>query len=76
MSEQRFIELETKLAHQEALLEELHEVLYKQQARIDQLTSSMKVLIQRNDDEEETKVKGAQPKAATLLEIVRNVFMN
>jgi len=59
MSEQRFIDLETKLAHQEALLEELHEVLYKQQARIDQLTSSMKVLIQRNDEEDETKVKGA-----------------
>lgn len=59
MSEQRFVNIETKLAHQEALLEELHEVLYKQQASIDQLTSSLRALVKKDDDENETKAKGS-----------------
>ena len=35
--EQKFIDLESKLAHQEFQLEELSQVLYTQQRQIDQL---------------------------------------
>ena len=37
MSEERFIDLETRLAHQDQLLHELDEVVTAQQARIMQL---------------------------------------
>ncbi len=50
MSEQRFVDLETKISHQEALLEELHQVLYKQQATIDQLEMALKALVKRSED--------------------------
>jgi SlyX protein len=37
MTETRFIDIETKIAHQELQLEELSQVLYQQQKTIDQL---------------------------------------
>jgi SlyX protein len=45
--EKRFIDLEIKMAHQEVKLEELHEVLYKQQETIDLLEKKIQALIQR-----------------------------
>lgn len=47
MSEDRFIEIETKLAHQEQLVIELNEVITEQQARIMQLEQLSKSLIDR-----------------------------
>lgn len=46
-SEQRFIDLETKIAHQEYLLEELNQVLYQQQKTIDALETTLKTLSKR-----------------------------
>lgn len=47
MSEDRFIDIETKLAHQEQLVSELNDVLTEQQARIMQLEQLSKSLIDR-----------------------------
>lgn len=47
MSEQRFIDIETKIAHQEFLLEELNQVLYQQQKTIDALETTLKTLTKR-----------------------------
>lgn len=47
MSEERFIDLETRLAHQDQLLNQLNEVVTEQQAKIMQLEALCKSLIQR-----------------------------
>jgi SlyX protein len=47
MSEDRFIDLETRLAHQDQLLNELNDVVTAQQAKIMQLEELCKALIQR-----------------------------
>ncbi len=47
MSEERFIDLETRLAYQDQLLSELNDVVTAQQARIMQLEDLCKVLAQR-----------------------------
>jgi SlyX protein len=45
--ENRFITIETKLAHQEFLLEELNQVVYRQQLQIDQLEKKIASVIKR-----------------------------
>lgn len=47
MSEQRFIEIETKISHQEALLEDLNQVICKQQETINLLEKKIAALIER-----------------------------
>ena len=47
MSEERFIDLETRLAHQDHLLHELDEVVTAQQARIMRLEDLCRSLIDR-----------------------------
>lgn len=47
MSEDRLIDIESKLAHQEQLLNELNEVLTEQQGRIMQLEQLSTSLIER-----------------------------
>ncbi|MGI9270996.1 MAG: SlyX family protein [Woeseiaceae bacterium] len=47
MSEDRLIDIESKLAHQEQLLSELNEVVTEQQARIMQLEQMNTSLIER-----------------------------
>jgi SlyX protein len=47
MSEERFIELETRLAHQDQLLNELNDVVTGQQAKIMQLDELCKSLVAR-----------------------------
>ena len=42
MNEQRLIEIETKLAHQEVLITELNHVIAQQQSAISQLQSALK----------------------------------
>lgn len=50
MTEQRLIDLETKIAHQEHLLEELNEVIYQQQKTIDKLEATISSLAKRYQD--------------------------
>jgi len=47
MSEDRFIDLESRLAHQDQLLNELNDVVTGQQAKIMQLEELCQALIQR-----------------------------
>jgi SlyX protein len=47
MSEERFIDLETRLAYQDQLLSELNDVVTAQQAKIMQLEELCKALVQR-----------------------------
>ncbi len=47
MSEDRFIDLESRLAHQDQLLNELNEVMTQQQAKIMQLETLCNSLISR-----------------------------
>jgi len=47
MSEDRFIDLESRLAHQDQLLDELNEVVTQQQAKIMQLETLCNSLISR-----------------------------
>ncbi len=47
MSEERFIDLESKLAHQDQMLHELNDVVTEQQGKIMQLEELCKALIQR-----------------------------
>ena len=47
MSDERLVDIETKLAHQEALLLELNEVITDQQSRIMQLEERYRVLVER-----------------------------
>ncbi|MBT8067119.1 MAG: SlyX family protein [Gammaproteobacteria bacterium] len=47
MSEERFIDLESRLAHQDQLLGELNDVVTSQQAKLMELESLCKSLIER-----------------------------
>jgi SlyX protein len=47
MSEERFIDLESRLAHQDQLLNDLNDVVTQQQTKIMQLEELCKALIQR-----------------------------
>ncbi len=47
MSEKRFIDLESRLAHQDQLLHELNEVVTGQQARIMDLEELCRALLER-----------------------------
>ena len=47
MSDDRFIDLETRLAHQDQLLNELNDVVTGQQARIMDLEELCKALLER-----------------------------
>lgn len=50
MSEERIIELETRLAYQEETLRVLNEALSAQQRRIDQLDATCRLLLQRSTE--------------------------
>lgn len=46
-SEERLIELETKMTHQDYLIEQLSKSLYQQQTQLDQLEATLKALAKR-----------------------------
>ena len=41
MSEERFVDIETKITHQEFLLEKLNQIVYQQQTKIDKLEETL-----------------------------------
>lgn len=47
MEEQRLIDIEMKIAHQEFVISELNDVITKQQATIDELQAGLKNFIKR-----------------------------
>ncbi len=61
MDEQRFIDIETKLLHQEVILEDLHQVLYKQQEIIDFLQKKLKTMDEQFQNLNEIRAAGEKP---------------
>ncbi len=61
MNEDRFINIETQISHHEVLLEELHEVLYKQQETIDLLNKKLKFLEQQLQTSDDIRPAGEKP---------------
>lgn len=61
MEEQRFIAIETKLLHQEQLLEDLHQLIYEQQKTIDLLNKKIKKFEEQIQDENEIRAAGEKP---------------
>lgn len=47
MTEERLIEIETRIAYQEDLLQELNEVVCRQRDQIDQLEATCRFLVER-----------------------------
>lgn len=47
MSEDRLVELEMKITHQEHVIEQLSKALYEQQMQLDQLDATLKALGKR-----------------------------
>jgi SlyX protein len=47
MEDQRLIDVETKLAHQELAIEELQQVVYEQQVAIEKLEKALKKMNER-----------------------------
>lgn len=50
MTEDRFIEIETKITHQEFLIEQLNKELYEQQNKINQLETLLTTLAKRTQE--------------------------
>ena len=59
MSEARFVELETKLAYQEAALRDLSDVIARQQQQLDQLQKAYRALLERTARAEQGSIKGS-----------------
>jgi SlyX protein len=47
MTEEKFIDLESKIAQQDLLIEELHQVMYRQQRQLDQLEITLAGMAKR-----------------------------
>ncbi|MCK6598888.1 MAG: SlyX family protein [Bdellovibrionaceae bacterium] len=61
MEEQRFIAIETKLLHQEQLLEDLHELIYQQQKTIDLLNKKINKLDEQIQQDNQIRAAGEKP---------------
>ncbi len=59
--DERLIAIETKILHQEVILEELHQVLYQQQETIDQLQKKIKLLQEQVRSDNEIGPAGERP---------------
>ncbi len=60
-NEERFINIETKISHQEVMLEELHQVIYQQQEQIDLLNKNLKLFVQQMTSDSEIRPAGEKP---------------
>ncbi|MEQ1635636.1 MAG: SlyX family protein [Methylococcales bacterium] len=58
MNEQRFVELEIKVAYQEDLLQDLNQIIIKQQQQVERLEATCKMLHER--------IKSLQERGAEL----------
>lgn len=61
MSEDRFIDIETKILHQEKMLEELHQALYQQQEIIDKLQKKLNQIIEMAQSDLEIRAANEKP---------------
>ena len=61
MNEERFIKIETTLVHQEAIIEELHQVLYQQQETIAILQKKLSLFQEQLSAENNIGAAGEKP---------------
>jgi SlyX protein len=61
MNDERFIKIETTLVHQEAIIEELHQVLYQQQETIFQLQKKIKLFEDQVSADSNIRAAGEKP---------------
>lgn len=61
MDEQRLIAIETKILHQDVMLEDLHQVLYKQLAVIEALEKKLKKMEEQIEAHNEIRAAGEKP---------------
>ena len=61
MDDQRFIAIETKILHQEMMLDELHQVLYQQQDTINLLQKKLKKIEEMALADQEIRPAGEKP---------------
>lgn len=61
MNDERFIAIEMKISHQDKLLEELHQVLYEQQDRIQKLEKKLKQLEDMSNSDAEIRPANEKP---------------
>jgi SlyX protein len=61
MDDQRLIAIETKILHQEVMLEELHQELYKQQETIELLQNKIKLFMEQQQANQEIRAAGEKP---------------
>ena len=61
MNDDRFINIETKILHQDRLLEELHQALYEQQDRINNLEKKLKQFEDMSNSEGEIRPANEKP---------------
>lgn len=61
MNDERFIAIEMKISHQDKLLEELHQVLYEQQDRIQKLEKKLKQLEDMSNSDGEIRPANEKP---------------
>jgi SlyX protein len=60
-NESRIINIEMKISHQDVMLEELHQVIYRQQAEIDLLNKKLKLLQEQFASDSEIRPAGEKP---------------
>ncbi len=58
MTEERILEIETKLAYQEDLIQELNKTIFDQQKRIEQLENTCRYLIEQTKEISENVSSG------------------
>jgi SlyX protein len=57
----RIVNIEMKLSHQDVMLEELHQVIYRQQAEIDVLHKKLNLFEQQLNADAEIRPAGEKP---------------
>ena len=61
MNEERFIAIETKILHQDRIIEELHEVIYRQQNTINKLEKKLKQMEDMANADNEIRPTNEKP---------------
>ena len=60
-NELRIINIEMKMSHQDVMLEELHQVIYRQQAELDLLQKKLTLLQEQLSSDSDIRPAGEKP---------------
>jgi SlyX protein len=73
--EDRFVDIEIKLAHQEDLVESLNDVVYQQSKRIDQLEALVNKMAEHIRNSQQSGQNPTNDRPPALLSQLRNCFL-